>query len=78
MIEKLLAWSIRRRELVALGAIFILIAGGMLLRTMPVDAGIGLPSIVNSAVQTPLYAFARSRYACTTCLQEVWPARIAF
>jgi Cu(I)/Ag(I) efflux system membrane protein CusA/SilA len=38
MIEKLIAWSIRRRELVALGAIFILVAGGLRLRTMPVDA----------------------------------------
>jgi len=38
MIEKVIAWSIRRRELVALGAIFVLIAGSMLLRTMPVDA----------------------------------------
>src|SRR3989454_1177829 len=38
MIETLLAWSLRRRELVALGAIFILVAGAMLLRTMPVDA----------------------------------------
>ena len=38
MIETLLAWSVRRRELVALGAIFILLAGSMLLRTMPVDA----------------------------------------
>ncbi len=38
MIEKVIAWSIRRRELIALGAIFMLIAGSMLLRTMPVDA----------------------------------------
>ncbi len=38
MIEKLIAWSIRRRELVALGAIFVLVAGVFLLRTMPVDA----------------------------------------
>jgi Cu(I)/Ag(I) efflux system membrane protein CusA/SilA len=38
MIEKLIAWSIRRRELVALGAIFVLVAGIWLLRTMPVDA----------------------------------------
>ncbi len=38
MIEKLLAWSIRRRELVALGAIFVLVAGVLLLRTTPVDA----------------------------------------
>src|SRR5438128_1715917 len=38
MIEKLIAWSIRRRELVALGAIFVLVAGGLLLRTLPVDA----------------------------------------
>src|SRR3989441_4777306 len=38
MIEKLIAWSIRRRELVAVGAIFVLVAGVSLLRTMPVDA----------------------------------------
>src|SRR5438445_6706591 len=38
MIERLIAWSIRRRELVALGAIFVLVAGVFLLRTMPVDA----------------------------------------
>src|SRR3989441_1118623 len=38
MIEKLIAWSIRRRELVALGAIFVFVAGVFLLRTMPVDA----------------------------------------
>jgi Cu(I)/Ag(I) efflux system membrane protein CusA/SilA len=38
MIERLIAWSIKRRELVALGAIFILVAGGLRLRTMPVDA----------------------------------------
>src|SRR5213593_4038629 len=38
MIEKLIALSIKRRELVALGAIFVLVAGVFLLRTMPVDA----------------------------------------
>src|SRR3989442_1703906 len=38
MIAKLIAWSIKRRELVALGAIFVLVAGVFLLRTMPVDA----------------------------------------
>jgi len=38
MIEKLIAWSIRRRELIALGALFVLVAGIWLLRTMPVDA----------------------------------------
>src|SRR5881409_545618 len=38
MIEKLIAWSIKRRELVALGAIFVLVAGVFLLRTLPVDA----------------------------------------
>src|SRR5207302_1491143 len=38
MIERLIAWSIRRRELVALGAVFVLVAGVLLLRTMPVDA----------------------------------------
>jgi Cu(I)/Ag(I) efflux system membrane protein CusA/SilA len=38
MIERLIAWSIKRRELVALGAIFILVAGALRLRTMPVDA----------------------------------------
>jgi copper/silver efflux system protein len=38
MIERLIAWSIKRRELVGLGAIFILVAGALRLRTMPVDA----------------------------------------
>ncbi len=38
MIEKLIAWSIRRRDLVALGALFALAAGLVLLRTTPVDA----------------------------------------
>jgi Cu(I)/Ag(I) efflux system membrane protein CusA/SilA len=38
MIEKLIAWSIRRRELVAFGVLFALVAGALLLRTMPVDA----------------------------------------
>ncbi len=38
MIEKLLAWSLGRRELVALGAVFVLVAGALLLRSMPVDA----------------------------------------
>ncbi len=38
MIEKLIAWSIKRRELIALGAIFLLAAGALRLRTMPVDA----------------------------------------
>src|SRR3989475_2695501 len=38
MIENVIAWSIRRRELVALGALFVLVAGIWLLRTMPVDA----------------------------------------
>ena len=38
MIEKLIAWSIKRRELIALGAIFLLVAGALRLRTMPVDA----------------------------------------
>src|SRR5436309_3407672 len=38
MIEKVIGWAIRRRELVALGALFVLVAGVWLLRTMPVDA----------------------------------------
>src|SRR5882757_1161330 len=38
MIEKLIAWSIKRRELIALGAIFLLVAGALRLRTLPVDA----------------------------------------
>lgn len=38
MIEKLIAWSIRRRELVALAALFLFVVGVWLLRTMPVDA----------------------------------------
>src|SRR5712691_2932706 len=38
MIQNVIAWAIRRRELVALGALFVLVAGVFLLRTMPVDA----------------------------------------
>ncbi len=38
MIEKLIAWSIRRRDLIALGALAALVAGLVLLRTTPVDA----------------------------------------
>jgi Cu(I)/Ag(I) efflux system membrane protein CusA/SilA len=38
MIAKFIEWSIRRRELVALGAIAILVGGIWLLRSMPVDA----------------------------------------
>src|SRR5207253_4394939 len=38
MIPHVIAWAIKRRELVALGALFILVAGIWLLRTMPVDA----------------------------------------
>src|SRR4051812_45478230 len=45
---------------------------------MPVIGAIGAPSFVNSAVHTPLYALARSMYACTTCLQLVCPDLIAF
>ncbi len=47
MIEKLIAWSIKRRELVALGAIFILVAGALRLRTMPVDA---IPDLTDTQV----------------------------
>ena len=38
MIARLIAWSIRRRELVMLGAVGALIGGVLLARTMPVDA----------------------------------------
>src|SRR5207249_3098291 len=38
MIERLIAWSIRRRELVALGAVFVLVAGVILRQPMPADA----------------------------------------
>ena len=38
MIHRLIEWSIRRRELVALGAVFAFVAGLVLLRSMPVDA----------------------------------------
>src|SRR6266536_2619383 len=51
MIEKLIAWSIKRRELIALGAIFLLVAGVLRLRTMPVDA---IPDL--SDVQVIVYA----------------------
>jgi len=38
MIQQVIAWAIRRRELVALAALFVLVAGAWLLRSMPVDA----------------------------------------
>ena len=38
MIARLIAWSIRRRELVILGAVIAVIGGVLLARTMPVDA----------------------------------------
>src|SRR5216117_3083494 len=38
MIANVIAWSIKRRGLVALGAAFVLVAGIWWLRTMPVDA----------------------------------------
>ena len=38
MIQQVIAWAIRRRELVALAALFVLVAGVWLLRSMPVDA----------------------------------------
>src|SRR5213592_3632896 len=50
MIEKLIAWAIKRRELIARGAIFLLVAGALRLRTMPVDA---LPDL--SDVQVIVY-----------------------
>ena len=56
MIERLIAWSIRRRELVALGAVFVLVAGVLLLRTMPVDA---IPDL--SDTQVIVYRTGRAR-----------------
>ena len=38
MIEKLIAWSVRRRGLVAMAALGLLVAGALYVRTMPVDA----------------------------------------
>jgi Cu(I)/Ag(I) efflux system membrane protein CusA/SilA len=38
MIRALIAWSLRRRGLVALAALGLLVAGAMYVRTMPVDA----------------------------------------
>ena len=43
----------------------------------PVAGGIGAPSAVTRLVQTPLYARARSIYACTTARHDVWPEAIA-
>jgi Cu(I)/Ag(I) efflux system membrane protein CusA/SilA len=37
-IEQVIAWSIKRRDLVAFGGLFTLVAGVLLLRTTPVDA----------------------------------------
>jgi Cu(I)/Ag(I) efflux system membrane protein CusA/SilA len=38
MIARLIEWSIRRRGLVAIGALALLVAGALYVRTMPVDA----------------------------------------
>lgn len=38
MIAQLIAWSLRRRGLVGVTALALLLAGGLYVRTMPVDA----------------------------------------
>jgi Cu(I)/Ag(I) efflux system membrane protein CusA/SilA len=38
MIARLIGWCLRRRELVALGSVFLLVAGVLVVRAMPVDA----------------------------------------
>src|SRR6266700_5910075 len=76
MIEKLIAWSIRRRELVALGALFVLVAGVFLLRTMPVDA---IPDLSDTQVivytdypgQAPQVVEDQVTYPLTTALLAV-------
>src|SRR5207249_6867600 len=62
MIEKVIAWSIRRRELVALGALFVLVAGIWLLRTMPVDA---IPDL--SDTQVIVYSRSEERRVGKEC-----------
>src|SRR6059036_3590471 len=76
MIEKLIAWSIKRRELVALGAVFVLVAGVYLLRTMPVDA---IPDLSDTQVivyteypgQAPQVVEDQVTYPLTTALLAV-------
>src|SRR5213083_1163190 len=45
MIEKLIGWSIKRRELIAPDPILLLVAGALRLRTMPVD---GVPDLADT------------------------------
>src|SRR6266404_7407037 len=81
MIEKLIAWSIRRRELVALGAIFVLVAGVFLLRTMPVDA---IPDLSDTQVivytdypgQAPQVVEDQVTYPLATALLAVPHAKV--
>src|SRR5438270_8313272 len=76
MIERLIAWSIRRRELVGLGAVFLLVAGLQLLRTMPVDA---IPDLSDTQVivyadypgQAPQVVEDQVTYPLTTALLAV-------
>src|SRR6266403_4188855 len=76
MIEKLIAWSIKRRELVALGAIFVLVAGVFLLRTMPLDA---IPDLSDTQVivytempgQAPQVVEDQVTYPLTTAMLAV-------
>ena len=50
---------------------------GAVARTAPVASATGAPSRVTSAVQTPLYAFARLMYASTIARHDVSPLVIA-
>ncbi len=59
------------------GTVWVGNVSGAPARTAPVAGGIGAPSFVTSAVQVPLYAFARVMYASTIKRQEVCPALIA-
>src|SRR3989475_4001650 len=73
MIEKLIAWSIKRRELIALGAIFVLVAGVFLLRTMPVDA---IPDL--SDTQVIVYTDSRGRAPQVVEDQVTYPLLTTF
>src|SRR6266536_3272832 len=76
MIEKLIAWSIKRRELIALGAIFLLVAGALRLRTMPLDA---IPDLSDTQVivytdyqgQAPQVIEDQVTYPLTTAMLTV-------
>src|SRR6266536_767405 len=81
MIEKLIAWSIKRRELIALGAIFLLVAGALRLRTMPLDA---IPDLSDTQVivytdyqgQAPQVIEDQVTYPLTTAMLTVPKSKV--